>query len=186
MKYFLIILLLFFSNKLFAKDLIFNVGVSAFYANINNPKYDFVNEYELVKDPLSSIRSINVGVIKPIDKFNIGISTNRLFNSSINRNVIDKRNNKILQNKSKFINDVMSFGYNVGKFNPAVLITNSRLEQTLCYNNICNSKKNNAILYGASLSYLLKRNVSVSALYIAPNREFDLESAFGFNINYLF
>jgi hypothetical protein len=170
-----------------AKDFSFNVGVSAIYANINDPKYDFADKYETVKNPLKSIKSINTGITKSFDNLNITIQTNRLINSALTRNVVDKNTRIALQNKSKITNDTLLVGYRFGRFVPAVLVSNTKLEKSLYYKgNFQGKQTNHAILYGLNFGYLLSRNTNASLIYIAPNKELNLESAIGLGFNYLF
>lgn len=174
-------------DLLLAKDFSFNVGVSAIYANINDPKYDFVNEYETIKDPLNSIKSITTGITKTFDKVNITIQTNRFINFPITRTVIDKRTGINLQNKSKITNDTIFIGYRFNRVVPSLLVSNTKLEKSLYYKgNFQGKQTNHTILYGVNLSYLLSRNTNASLFYIAPNKEINLESAIGLGINYLF
>ena len=75
-------------NFALANDVRWNVGISYFYANINDPEYDFVDKYETLKNPKDQFKSISVGLSKFYDNnFNWSISTNRLFNSEIKRSV---------------------------------------------------------------------------------------------------
>jgi len=172
---------------LLAKDFSFNVGVSAIYANINDPKYDFINEYETVKDPLNSIKSINTGITKSFDNLNFTIQTNRLINLPLTRSIIDKRTGVTLQNKSKIISDTLIIGYRFGRFVPALLVSNTKLDKSLYYKgNFQGKQTNHAILYGLNFGYLLSRNTNASLIYIAPNKELNLESAIGLGFNYLF
>jgi hypothetical protein len=172
---------------LLAKDFSFNLGVSAIYANINDPKYDFVNEYETVKNPLNSIKSINFGITKSFDNLNITIQTNRFINFPLTRNVVDKKTGIALQNKSKINSDTLLIGYRFGRFVPALLVSNTKLEKSLYYKGNFQGKQTNyAILYGLNFGYLLSRNTNASLIYISPNKELNLESAIGLGFNYLF
>jgi len=174
-------------KSLFAKDFSVSIGISTIYANVNDPRYDFVNEYESAKDPLNLTKSINVGITKSFDKLNITIQTNRLINLPLTRSVVDKRTGVTLQNKSKIINDTLLIGYRFGRFIPSLLASNAKLNKSLYYKGNFQAKQtNHAILYGVNLGYLLSRNTNVSLIYIAPNKELNLESAFGFGFNYLF
>ena len=174
-------------NIVLAKDFSFNIGVSAIYANINDPKYDFVDKYETVKNPFNSIKSINTGITKSFNNLNITIQTNRLINSALTRNVVDKQTGITLQNKSKITSDTLLVGYRFGRFVPALLVSNTKLEKSLYYKNkFQGNQTNHAILYGLNFGYLLSKNTNVSLIYIAPNKELNLESAIGLGFNYLF
>lgn len=174
-------------DLLLAKDFSFNVGVSAIYANINDPKYDFVNEYETIKDPLNSIKSINTGITKSFDNLNVTIQTNRLINFPLTRTVVDKKTGVTLQNKSKITSDTLLVGYRFGRFVPALLVSNTKLDKSLYYKgNFQGKQTNHTILYGLNFGYLLSRNTNASLIYIAPNKELNLESAIGLGFNYLF
>lgn len=182
-----IILSVYYCDILLAKDFNFNIGTSIIYANINDPKYNFVNEYETLKNPIKSIKSLTTGITKTFDKVNITIQTNRFINFPITRMVIDKKTGINLQNKSKIINDTILIGYRFNRIVPSLLISNTKLEKSLYYKgNFQGKQTNHTILYGVNLLYLLSRNTNTSLFYIAPNKEINLESAIGLGINYLF
>lgn len=179
--------LLFSCDLLLAKDFTFSIGVSAIYANINDPKYDFVNKYETIKDPLNSIKSINTGITKSFDNLNVTMQTNRLINFPLTSTVVNKKTGITLQNKSKIITDTLLVGYRFGRFVPSILVSNTKLDKSLYYKgNFQGKQTNHAILYGLNFGYLLSRNTNASLIYIAPNKELNLESAIGLGFNYLF
>lgn len=158
------------------------LGTSAIYANINDPRYEFVKEYEI------AAKSLTVGYSKAFyNNINLSIQTNRLYNPTATRSVIDTKTGVTLQNKSKLTTDNLLIGYRFGRFIPAVIVSNIKLDKTLYYKgNFQGKETNHAIVYGLNLGYMLTRHVNTSFIYIAPNKELYLESAFGIGINYLF
>lgn len=105
-------------NIVLANDARWNAGISYFYANINDPEYDFVDKYETLKNPKDQFKSISVGLSKFYDNnFNWSISTNRLFNSEIKRSVKRKSDGLIFQNETKTTIDSLLLGYRIKRFN---------------------------------------------------------------------
>ncbi len=168
-----------FSLKAESRDLKLNVGTSIFYANINNPNYRFANEYEQIKNP--QFNSLSIGGTYISDKISITFQTNRFYTQPEKRVIITRRG-VLLQSKTKLTTDALIAGVRVGRFLPALVLSNNKLEQVI----LDNKTTKHAFLYGASLGYLIEKNVIISAIYIAPNRELNLTNAFGVGINYLF
>jgi len=66
------------------------VGTSLIYANINEPKYEFINEDEAITNPLQNLNSIYVGVSEAFkNDVIVSVQTNRLFNKEIESSVAD-------------------------------------------------------------------------------------------------
>jgi hypothetical protein len=175
-------------NFVLANDVRWNVGVSYFYANINDPEYDFVDKYETLKNPKDQFKSISIGLSKFYDNnFNWSISTNRLFNSEIKRSVKRKSDGLIFQNETKTTIDSLLLGYVIKRFNPSIIIANVEASKFLYYNNFLVGYQNKrTIVPGFNLGYFATKNFMPSFSYILPNKELDLEGAFSLNINYIF
>lgn len=175
-------------NIVLANDVRWNVGISYFYANINDPEYDFVDKYETLKNPKDQFKSISVGLSKFYDNnFNWSISTNRLFNSEIKRSVKRKSDGLIFQNETKTTIDSLLLGYRIKRFNPSLIIANVEASKFLYYNNsLVKYENKRAIIPGINLGYFVTKNFVPSFSYILPNKELDLEGAFSLNINYIF
>lgn len=175
-------------NFVLANDVRWNVGVSYFYANINDPEYDFVDKYETLKNPKDQFKSISIGLSKFYDNnFNWSISTNRLFNSEIKRSVKRKSDGLIFQNETKTTIDSLLLGYVIKRFNPSIIIANVEASKFLYYNNFLVGYQNKrTIVPGFNLGYFATKNFMPSFSYILPNKELDLKGAFSLNINYIF
>lgn len=109
------------------------------------------------------------------------IQTNRISNFVQKDFVKNKQNGKAYELKSRLTADSLSIGYKFGKFNPAFVISNVRLEKTL------DSRKiNHALIYSLNFNYFFAKNVSVATALVAPNRELGLTSAGLISLNYFF
>ncbi len=181
------IILLIYPGKLLANDLKFYLSISSIYTNINDPNYKFINNKEIIKDPLNSIKSLNAGLSKQFDNgLNLSIQTNRFVNFPITRSVINNQG-VILQNKSKLTSDTLLIGYKIKRFIPSLLISNSKLDKSLYYQNkFQGNQVNHSIITGININYFLTKNIQSSFIYIAPNKEFNLESGLGLGLTYVF
>lgn len=175
-------------NFALSNDVRWNTGISYFYANINDPEYDFVDKYETLKNPKDQLKSISIGLSKFYDNnFNWSISTNRLFNSEIKRSVKRKSDGLIFQNETKTTIDSLLLGYVIKRFNPSLIIVNVEASKFLYYNNsLVGYENKRAIVPGFNLGYFATKNFVSSFSYILPNKELDLEGAFSLNTNYIF
>lgn len=180
MRYFILFLLLIRCDPVCAKPFSFNIGISAFYVNINDPKYHYTKEFEQPNP------SLTLGLSKSLHNFTFTLQTNRLTNYPLTRSVLNRKG-VTLQNKSKLITDTITLGYRLGRVIPSFILTNARVDKQLRYKgNFLGKDSKSTILYGVSFGYLITRSVIGSVIYIAPNHEFDLESAMGLGVNYLF
>jgi hypothetical protein len=175
-------------NFALSNDVRWNTGISYFYADINDPEYDFVDKYETLKNPKDQLKSISIGLSKFYDNnFNWSISTNRLFNSEIKRSVKRKSDGLIFQNETKTTIDSLLLGYVIKRFNPSLIIVNVEASKFLYYNNsLVGYENKRAIVPGFNLGYFATKNFVSSFSYILPNKELDLEGAFSLNTNYIF
>ena len=179
---FTLIFFISYNKILYAKNFNVNLGLSTFYTNIKDPNYSFVNKYENVGDV-----NFSFGVGKTFDKISLSLQTNRLGNRFIKRSVIDNKTQKTLQSNSKVNVDTLLIGYRFNRIVPAIMVSNVELEKLLYYNNILQGKsKQNTILTGLNLAYLITKNISSSVFYILPNTKIYLKDSFGLGINYIF
>lgn len=109
------------------------------------------------------------------------ISSNRLVNKTQNQFIQSKTTGKAYELKTRLRADSLLIGYKFKRFNPAIVVSNARLERTLTAR-----KVNNALLYGLNVNYFIDKNYSISGTYIAPNKEFGLVGAGLLSINYFF
>jgi hypothetical protein len=158
------------------------IGSSIIYTNIDDPRYKFVKEYEF------NPKNLNFGYFKFFkNNLVLTIQTNRLYNPSSIRSVIDKNNGITLQNESKITTDNLLLGYYSNRFIPSLIISNIKLDKTLYYKSKKQGREiNHAIVYGLNFGYLLNKNLNTSLVIIFPNKELYLKSALGISVNYLF
>ena len=183
-----LLILPFQCSPLLAETTKFSVGLSYMYANINDKDFDFVEKYELVKNPKDQLQSFNISSSVFYDNgINIAFSTNRLFNKSIKRSVKRKSDGLIFKNETKTTIDSINLAYKVKRFNPGIVLANVGMSKHLFYNDrVVGYEKKNAIVGGFNLGYFATKHLLPSVTYILPNKELDLEGAVSFNINYLF
>ena len=185
----LIFLILFINcNFAFANDIKLNVGVSYFYADVNDPEYYFVDKYETLKNPKYQFKSVFLGLSKFYDNnFNLSVNTNRLFNTKLKRDVKRKSDNLVFKNKTETIIDSILFGYKIKRYNLSLIISNVKVGKFLYYkNSLVGYEKKTAITSGINLGYFATKNFIPSFTYILPNKHLNLRSAFSLNINYIF
>ena len=153
-----------------------SVGVSNMYTKINDPSFDYVNEFEQI----GKITSVNVGYTKRICNYTITASTNRLLNKSLRRQVVI--NNYIMTSKTKIVYDSLQLGYMIKRFSPSIFLANTKVTRSITgYKAV-----NHAFVGGVSLGYFLTKKINISAIYLLPNQELYLKSGFGVGVNYLF
>tara|TARA_R110000868_G_scaffold338459_3_gene599207 strand:+ start:701 stop:1255 length:555 start_codon:yes stop_codon:yes gene_type:complete len=184
MKIKLIVIILFTLFPLKAYALSFHpiIGINSIYTNINDPNFHYTDKW----NP-ADITSINTGLSLNHNNFITGISTTRLFHRPSEREVKSNKSGHSYKNRTTIITDSIYFGYQIKRFQPALFITNARVEKGLYQNNTIIAETNqSAILYGVSLGYFLTKNVEALLIYIAPNKELYLESGLGFGFNYVF
>ena len=172
----------------FASSTKIYAGTSWLYTNVNEPKYNFTNEREALNNPKQAINSVYVGVSHYFDNnYNICLQTNRFFNSAVERSVESKTNHLTFLNKTRLTSDTLLIGKRFNRFNPSFLITNAKAEKKLFYGTkLVGAETKNTLLYGVNFGYFITKNIVGSVFFIAPNREFNLESAGGLSLNYIF
>lgn len=175
----LIFLFLTWCNTVEASPLRLSIGASIIKANINDPKYKYINQNEIIP-------SFNIGLSKSFNNIVLSIQTNRLINHAISRSVTSE-NGIVYQNKSKITNDTVLFGYRIERFIPSMLVSNVKLNKSLWYRgNYIAKQTNHTIIYGMNFGYMLTENINANLFFIAPNRELNLKNTTGINLTYLF
>jgi hypothetical protein len=157
----------------------FNVGTSVLYADIKDPKYPYLDNYE------PKLQGINVGYNHNIEGLDISISTNRLLNKASRRNV--SCSGQVCTSVSKMTYDSLQIGYMINRFIPAIFIANTNLDKSLYYNDkIVGRARNSFIAYGFGTTYILNKNITTSMNIIMPNQEVHLKKGVSLSINYHF
>jgi len=169
MRIILIILLFFFAKNSFANTYL---SVGAVYQKQNDKSF-YLKEKIL---PTASI-----GYFTDIKNLNAAIQTNRISNFVNKEFVQNKKDGKAYELKSRLTSDTVSIGYKFGKFNPAIFISNVKLEKT-----ITKRKINHGIIFGLNLNYFYAKNIAVATAIVAPNDELGLTVAGLLSLNYFF
>jgi hypothetical protein len=172
-----------FCQPSFSRDFNFTLSTNALYARINDPRVEYAEEYQILKQPQVFIKSLSTGIsFSPLDdkRFSINLSTNRLSNWQMHRKLRDKTTGTIYDYRTKTTLDSAYFGYRFGRFLPQLLITNLSVKKRLYYSDRLLSKdREQTVLFGASLGYLLTKNFMISGFIIAPNKALHLEGGLG-------
>jgi hypothetical protein len=169
MKIILIILLFFLSKNSFANPYL---SVGTVYQKQNDKSF-YLKEKIL---PTASI-----GYFTNIKNLTATIQTNRISNFVNKEFIKNKKDGKAYELKSRLTADTMSIGYKFGKFNPAIFISNVKLEKT-----ITKRKINHALIYGLNFNYFYAKNIGVATAIVAPNDELGLAIAGLLSLNYFF
>jgi hypothetical protein len=106
--------------------------------------------------------SLTIGDVCEYKKINVAVSTNRLFSSSNN---IELKNGLKIKQRTKF--DALQLGYRINRFIPAVFVANVRIDRKFL--NI--RTQNSLVVYGASINYLLTKNLSFGVGGTTKNEE---------------
>lgn len=124
---------------------------------------------------------LSAGYFTTFKNITASVQTNRISNFVQKDYVKSKQNGKAYELKSRLTADSVSLGYKFGKINPALVLSNVRLERTL------NSRKiNHSLIYSLNVNYFFNKNISVATALVAPNRELGLTSAGLISLNYFF
>lgn len=191
MKYFVIylILIILLPSVALSRDYSYNIGITSIYNNINEPGYQYVNEYEQIKNPVKdSLKSVSVGVSKNLKKnYVINITTNRLYSKETKRTTKHKRTNTALTSRSRVRADTLQFGKRYGRFLLMSSWTNLKINKSLWNNgNFLGRKINHTFVFGNNVTYFFNKNISGSFLCLFPNKEINLEFGCGVGLNYNF
>lgn len=187
MKYiviFIIGLIALNSNKSLASTSI-NIGTSLSLLNLSDPNFEYTNN----KDQLQ-IASINLGLTHQLHKSPIIISafSNKLiFNRAVQREVKSKASGNIYTNKTKVEADTLMMGYQINRFIPAVFVSNVAVDKGIYSNGrMIADKKQNSIVKGFNLSYIINRDITSNTAILLPNSKLGIEAGIIFGINYNF
>lgn len=153
----------------------FSVGIGTLYNNINDSRFKFKNQEETLFKP----SSVNVGYNKSFKNINLSISTNRLINTSQKRMVVI--NNKLYAARFKTTYDLFQVGYGYKRLLPAIFLANTKQETT-----IFNTETKHTFIFGSNIGYFVNKKLATSIIYLMPNKELNMDSSFGFSINYFF
>lgn len=172
----LLIIIILLPKLAFATSI--GIGTNMFFARINDPKLKFADELELVKDPINSIRSVNLSVSNNYGRVVYAVASNRLLNADLGRIVLDNYGNEY-KYRSQAVLDNLSVGYAITKNIVAGgFVGNLKLEQKL------NDRKTieNAIIYGGVIGYAFNSG-SISLILLAPCQAIKSEWGAGISIN---
>jgi hypothetical protein len=175
--------LLFLSSPAIAGTTL-SVGTSLSFLNINDPDF----EYTTNSDQLQ-LSSISIGFNQRVAKtpFIVNISTNRLINREVSREVRSKKNGAIFINKTKTEVDSLSLGYQLGRYIPNAGIANVGVEKSIYYaGKFLGAKQQHAILGIFGLTYIVSKDISITSTFALPNRELNLDAGVVFGVNYNF
>ena len=95
--------------------------------------------------------SLVIGESWNYKKFNVAVSTNRL---TVRSNEIELKNGLKLKQETRY--DAFQAGYRIKRFIPALFIANVQVEKKF----LNQKTTNNLLIYGASINYLLTKNLS--------------------------
>ena len=180
----LIIALLLLPLQTKANDIKFTVGSSIYYTKINDPNFDFIGEW----NPIKNISSINLGVSAQNENIIYRVTSNRLFNRSVERKVRSKKNGQVFINKTNIVNDTFYLGYQINRIQPSLFISKAIVEKSLHSQGGMILKQENikTILYGFNLGYSINKNTQILGTFVFPNRKLYLEAGLGLGVNFIF
>jgi hypothetical protein len=113
----------------------------------------------------------------------LSVNTNRLI-SQTNKETL-KKDGQYFQGKSKVTTDTLTLGYRFNRFIPSLFVSNAEVEKELSHNeNLLLKTNQHSILYGAGVSYLLSKDLSLAGSFIAPNKEQNLK--YGINLSIIY
>ena len=135
-----------------------------------------LNKINVVDENLSVPSQINYslsyGVINAKKGFRYSLSTNRGLEQTNKTTVKINANNNYGALKTKITSDVLTLGYNKKRSIYSINLMNvkkiSKLNQTKI--------EKNAIMYGLSYSYILTKDIIITATAIAPNHGLGVRS----------
>lgn len=186
----LLFLVLVSCQPAFARDFKFTLSTNALYANINDPRFEYKDEYQILKQFQIFTKSISTGIaFSPLDdkRFSVNIATNRFTNWKIDRKLHDKQTNLDYDYRTKTTLDSIYFGYRFGRVLPQLIIANMELQKKLYFaNSLVKKDYEHTVLFGASLGYFLTKNLLVSSFIIAPNKALHLEVGAGVGATLIF
>ena len=144
-----------------------------------------LNKINVVDENLSVPSQINYslsyGVINAKKGFSYSLSTNRGLEQTNKTTVKINANNNYGALKTKITSDVLTLGYNKKRSIYSINLMNvkkiSKLNQTKI--------EKNAIMYGLSYSYILTKDIIITATAIAPNHGLGVRSGAILSMGYV-
>lgn len=153
----------------------FMLSASNIYTQSSNKNYNISSQ---------NTQGISYGYFQNIKNtpISLSVSTNRLIQIENKAFIERKFDGKLATLKTKNTTDSFNLNYRIKRHLFGTTFANVRSQRKI------NSIKsiNHAILYGLNYSYLLKKDLLISFMLIAPNKELNLKSAGVFGINFLF
>lgn len=178
-KVILTFFLLFTGYPAYADNLTLSLGTSVNYLKINDPNYHYKSEPKL--------NNINIGLNYIAKPFVISATSNRFLLQETSQQIISKKNGVSFENRTRTTADILSVGYQVGRFIPSVFISNAQVYKSLYHNDTFLGKtKQSSFIYGLNVNYFYDNNLSFSTAILAPNKELGLETGIVLGINYNF
>ena len=182
---FLLGLLVFFNTYSTANaKVVATIGTSVSFLNINDPQFEYTSNQDQLQ-----LSNLSLGFSQRIAKtpFIASISTNRLINREVSREVKNKNNGAIFTNKTKTEADSLTVGYQLGRYIPNIGIANVGVDKSIYYaGKLAGEKQQHAILGIFGLTYIASKDISISSTFTMPNKELNLESGVVLGINYNF
>lgn len=150
---------------------------------VNSDSVDYVNEYETIKNPKDNLNFSLGANIELDNKFNVAISTNRIYSPYSSRTILYKGNTFELKNRTTI--DTIAVGKRFKRILPMVFVSSVNEERRLVKDHkLINRYDNSSFVYGVNLTAFLNKKVSGSVFCAFPSG--DLNYAIGLGINYYF
>ncbi|MDH3877845.1 MAG: hypothetical protein OET18_08390 [Desulfobacterales bacterium] len=148
------------------------IGISTSY--FKESQDDYKTDYK----PKASI--IFNHIVEVNKKAEIGYSTNRFDNLIFDRNTYNITLKSGIKgiNQQKITTDTLLLGKRFGRWLPMVNLTNARVDNKFIINNNVKRNINTAILFGASATYFINKEYSISSAYIFGNQELGIDGGF--------
>ena len=161
-----------------------SIGTTLSLLKINDPDFQYTSN----RDQLQ-LSSVSFALSERINKspFIASISTNRLINRSVDREVVSKKNGVFFTNKTKIKADTLTIGYQMGRYIPNFGLTNVGVEKSLYYaGKFLMKKQQTALIPSIGLTFIANKDISINSTIIAPNKELNLDAGVVFGVNYNF
>ena len=144
-----------------------------------------INKYETLGKPSDQLKDLSVGLSYFYNNYTTSITTNRIYNKSVDRGIIINGVNYI--NNSKATIDTFSIGYIKNRFKSSLLLSNAKIHtKTLANNKIQAETKKNAIMVGSDFCYFLKKDILINMFYFGRNKELNIKKVIGIGFTKLF
>ena len=157
-----------------------NIGTSISKLESADQTLGYTNKYENLRPRSLSTGISCISCLHP--KLYLSATTNRLFSQKYSREMVSDNGTKF-KSKEWSRTDAVMIGYQLGKFIPAVVGSNSNFKKDVYHNNTKVAEADiSSILYGFSLVYIYDADWSLTITSIIPNE--DIDSATVFSISY--